>query len=114
MPQRAVSRTAGGVRPPRPEPLVGASRQSGKAGHLAVVAWLCLAIPGSQAQTAVLPSSTLFTVGQGTLTLYTTFNLWTGYWNSSTTLRAGKDKSCQLATPGLHVMTEQQCAGLIS
>ena len=57
----------------------------------AVLAWLCVAAPPvCLGQTTLPPSSTLFAVDQGTLTLYTTFSQWTGYWTSNITLPAGK------------------------
>ena len=57
----------------------------------AVLAWLCTAFPPvCLGQTARPPSSSLFAVDQGTLTLYTTFSQWTGYWTSNITLPAGR------------------------
>ena len=56
----------------------------------AILACLCFAVPVCQAQTALLPSSTLLTVDQGTLTLYTTYSRWTGFWSSNLTLTAGE------------------------
>ena len=70
----------------------------------AILACLCFAFPVCHAQTALVPSSTLLTIDQGTLTLYTTYSHWTGYWSSNITLIAGE--SCV----GLgHLQQTNQC-----
>ena len=70
----------------------------------AVLAWLCVAFPpGCLGQTARPPSSSLFAVDQGTLTLYTTFSQWTGYWTSNITLPAGR----LFPLTGMHIQAHQ-------
>ena len=51
----------------------------------------CLWHPVCLAQVSLQPTGTLYAVSGGTLTVYTTYTNWTGYWSSNLTLAAGAD-----------------------
>ena len=64
------------------------------------------------AQIPLQPSGTLYAVSNGTLTVYTTYSTWTGFWSTSITLAPGKPRLLSATVQTSTCLRTDACACL--